>query len=813
MKRFRRTPRRLVVVVCLRSPEWALVAAARYYSAGACEQPAPTLVTLRRDARNASSAEVVYPNCTVVSISATASGGTTAVDATKLKVEAVASFPDVKTIFLSGNEVTVIYEDADVAVETLDLSMNELSGLDTLSIPSSVTNLVLDGNSIISLDHGQVPDTVTSLSLRNNGIVHLDAFTFGDTLQRLDTSENTIRNLSTWEMPSRLEVYTCEHCNIEAISGVTLPSSGSLTSLDLKGSTVESIEIAHSTMPLITGLETLQVTVASSNCSNPMATKQEVQSVPICVLPDAVYNSKYVLSAYAGDSGSASHLLYNSDQYSDSPEALNWMLVAMISGAALLLVVIGGAIGYLVFRHRRSNEKFRDYTADRGCGFQSEADIRTNITTGNTFFERTLNTGVAETDEHLRRDETIVSSKYREAACTLASSTTSAATVSDRHLDNDIRTDQNMRHFRLMHDEVVRGKLIAKGGYGAVHKAIFRGKIVVTKQLLPERARDPRMLNDFMDEIRTCASLGHPKIVTFIGFTFTSLIDLSVVFEYMPNGDLATLLQQQLKREARDLTARESYGWFHTTPSSRGGRKCKSIIALDVAEALVYLHSFENPMIHRDLKPNNILLSDTWEAKLTDFGVSRELREDQTMTAEIGTISWIAPEVLRGERYTEKADVYSFGVIMTELDTCRRPYSEGVPSDDSRGGKTKHTNARIAVLVSAGSLRPSLSPECPTRVRALIDRCLDGNPLDRPSALQLHFELRNLELAPDDLATTGRLASRAMSVPRSRCEPQFRRTSRQKHSSRSESQVVLIEDDDIALLSNEGRDHVRNLVR
>lgn len=124
MKRFRRAPRRLVVllllvVVVLRSPEWALVAAARYYSAGACEQPAPTLVTLRRDARNVSSAEVVYPNCTVVSISATASGGTTAVDATNLKVEAVASFPDVKTILLSGNEVTVIYEDADVAVETL----------------------------------------------------------------------------------------------------------------------------------------------------------------------------------------------------------------------------------------------------------------------------------------------------------------------------------------------------------------------------------------------------------------------------------------------------------------------------------------------------------------------------------------------------------------------------------------------------------------------------------------------------------------------------------------------------------------------
>ncbi|POM70005.1 TKL protein kinase [Phytophthora palmivora] len=100
-----------------------------------------------------------------------------------------------------------------------------------------------------------------------------------------------------------------------------------------------------------------------------------------------------------------------------------------------------------------------------------------------------------------------------------------------------------------------------------------------------------------------------------------------------------------------------------------------------------------------------------------DFGVSRELTEDQTMTAEIGTISWIAPEVLRGERYSEKADVYLFGVIMSELDNCRRPYSEGVPTDDNRGGNVKHTNARIAMLVNAGKLKPSLSPDCPISVR------------------------------------------------------------------------------------------------
>ncbi|KAG2784344.1 hypothetical protein PC129_g7559 [Phytophthora cactorum] len=791
---------------------------ARVFQTDACEKPAPTLATLRRSEDIPSNAEVVYQNCTVVKISSTSSNGTTTIDASNLEIAAVSSFPAVTTVVLSGNQVTTIYEDTEATVKTLDLSANGLSALDALSIPSSISRLVLNNNSIKGLDDGEIPDTVTALSLKNNGIVVLTSFAFSDTLVMLDTSQNTIHDLSKWQMPTQLGAYSCIDCDIKKLSGVTLPSSGSLTSLDLEGSTVDSFEIANSSMPLVAGLGWFKLTVSTSSCSDSSATQQQVQSVPVCVLPDAVYNSKFVISGTVSGSNGAPGPPPNGSQLvdagnSESTASSGWMLVAMISGAALLLVVIGGAVGYLVFRHRRSNEKFKDYTADRSSGFRSIAEARTTTNpTSHTFFERTLNTGNMAAEEHSELDDTLVSTKHRGMNSTMASSTRSALPLSSRHLDNDIRTDQEMRHFRLMHEEVNRGKLIAKGGYGAVHKATFRDKTVVTKQLLPERARDPRMLNDFMDEIRTCASLDHPKIVTFIGFTFSSLMDLSAVFEYMPNGDLATLLQKQLKRETRDPSVRDSYGWFRSTKSERGGLKCKSLVALDIAEALVYLHSFESPMIHRDLKPNNVLMSEKWEAKLTDFGVSRELTEDQTMTAEIGTISWIAPEVLRGERYSEKADVYSFGVIMTELDTCRRPYSEGVPTEDNRTGNIKHTNARIAVLVSAGKLRPSLSSDCPNSVRDLVAKCLDPDPRNRPSALQLHFELRNLELALDDLATTGRLASRAMSVPRNNSKAPRRPTYRQEHRKISEPHIVLIEDDDIALLSNERRDHVQYYV-
>uniref|UniRef100_M4BIN2 Protein kinase domain-containing protein n=1 Tax=Hyaloperonospora arabidopsidis (strain Emoy2) TaxID=559515 RepID=M4BIN2_HYAAE len=322
---------------------------------------------------------------------------------------------------------------------------------------------------------------------------------------------------------------------------------------------------------------------------------------------------------------------------------------------------------------------------------------------------------------------------------------------------NDIRMDDDILQCRLLQEEVVRGELIAKGGYGAVYLATFQNEKVVMKQLLPERARDKGWSSNFMDEIRLCSTFDHPKIVRFIGVIWSSLLDISMVMEYMPRGDLSTMLQMQLERETHDKRARDDYAWFHSV--GEGGKlRCKSLIALDIAEALVYLHSFESPIIHRDLKPKNVLLGDSWETKLTDFGTSRAVDEDQTMTAEIGTVSWIAPEVLRGEQYSEKADVYSVGVILTELDTCRRPYSHGVPGASNRGadGNYKTPNTQIAVLVSAGTLRPEVHPDCPRSVRRLVDKCLAYDPEDRPSALQIHFELRTLELEEEKLLASAR---------------------------------------------------------
>lgn len=304
--------------------------------------------------------------------------------------------------------------------------------------------------------------------------------------------------------------------------------------------------------------------------------------------------------------------------------------------------------------------------------------------------------------------------------------------VSKLSLLDDIRNDPVLTKFRVDQKEVVRLRTIAKGGYGVVHLATYGRRDIIMKQLLPEKAKDPRAISHFVAEIRLCSALEHPRIVSFLGLTWSTLVDLAILMEYMPNGDLAHLLKKQ--RDVRN--GRKEFNW--TRSSSTVGRN-KLQLALDVAEALVYLHGAS--IVHRDLKAQNVLLSSVWEAKLTDFGVSREIGEE--MTAEVGTVSWIAPEILKGEDYGVQADVYSFGVVMSEIDTCEKPYSAGIVDNLPSGSQTisEPSNTRIALAVIENRLQPAFHDDCPAAILALAKKCLSYVPELRPTTPQLHQEL------------------------------------------------------------------------
>ncbi|KAF0683118.1 Aste57867_24806 [Aphanomyces stellatus] len=340
---------------------------------------------------------------------------------------------------------------------------------------------------------------------------------------------------------------------------------------------------------------------------------------------------------------------------------------------------------------------------------------------------------------------------------------------------NDIRTDDAIVALRIPANRIDRGVELGRGGYGVVYLATvkYAGKKtrqVAMKRLLPEKAHSVADMEAFMDEIRLSVSLCHPNIVEFVGVAWTTLSNVSLLTEYMSMGDVWSLLEDDRDRQAirwnidpaihMDLDG-ASLLW-NTSPDipllecglvNPHCQLSKFSILSNVVDALVYLHSLPMPIIHRDVKARNILVNDALHVKLTDFGTSRERVLDFTMTSEIGTIPWVAPEVLKGVRYSEKADIYSIGVLISELDTVEVPYSNLktiVPNMDNVHVQVAKT--KIMMMVVAGELRPCVTQECPDVIYDITRRCVAYNPDDRPSAAKLQQWLRQIRGGLQDVA-------------------------------------------------------------
>ncbi|KAF1316731.1 Tkl protein kinase, partial [Globisporangium splendens] len=260
--------------------------------------------------------------------------------------------------------------------------------------------------------------------------------------------------------------------------------------------------------------------------------------------------------------------------------------------------------------------------------------------------------------------------------------------------------------FRLDETEVLLTRKVSSGAFGVVWLGHYHGQPVAVKRMIDGEEESLA----FSREILTMSRLVHPKIVRFIGCTWTNGKDLGGVTEYMDGGDVRTLLENR----KIDLS------W----------RREKISMAIDIAEALSYMHSLNPKIIHRDLKSRNVLLNSAMVAKLSDFGLSRNRTYEETLTAGVGTVRWTAPEVMLGENYSEQADVYSFGVVLSELDTREIPFEE---KSSSRAGGGQPDMA-IVIKVAKGELRPSFAPDCPEVILKIAKACLQFDPALRPSS-------------------------------------------------------------------------------
>ncbi|CAN6483576.1 unnamed protein product [Victoria cruziana] len=152
-----------------------------------------------------------------------------------------------------------------------------------------------------------------------------------------------------------------------------------------------------------------------------------------------------------------------------------------------------------------------------------------------------------------------------------------------------------------------------------------------------------------------------------------------------------------------------------------------------------YLHS--QGVIHRDLKPENMLFDQDHHLKIADFGIACEEAHGDALTEDPGTYRWMAPEMIKHERYSHKVDVYSFGLVLWEMVAGTIPYEDMIP-------------VQAAFAVVNKNARPPIPSTCPLAFQAFIEQCWSKLPERRPEFWQI---VKVLEQFESSLAHDGTL--------------------------------------------------------
>ncbi|CDH49786.1 related to ser thr protein kinase [Lichtheimia corymbifera JMRC:FSU:9682] len=244
------------------------------------------------------------------------------------------------------------------------------------------------------------------------------------------------------------------------------------------------------------------------------------------------------------------------------------------------------------------------------------------------------------------------------------------------------------------------GNCIGKGQFGSVYKALdlTTGEIVAVKRL--QVGEDGMLDEEIMKEVALLRTLSHTNVISYLGFV-RSKNHINIVLEYAENGSLMSTLK--------------AFGAFP--------EKLVASFCVKILNGLEYLH--ENSVVHCDLKAANILTTKTGDVKLTDFGVSlnMKIKENTEDGAISGTPNWMAPEVIELKGATPKSDIWSLGCTIVELATGKPPYAN---------------------LIAMSAMFRIVEDDCPPIPENLSDdlqdflrNCFQKDPDQRPSAAHL----------------------------------------------------------------------------
>jgi serine/threonine protein kinase len=242
----------------------------------------------------------------------------------------------------------------------------------------------------------------------------------------------------------------------------------------------------------------------------------------------------------------------------------------------------------------------------------------------------------------------------------------------------------------------------ARGSFGLVYKGSYFGTPVCVK-VVPMDHHNPDDIKQVQREIAMLKALNHPYLVQFFGL-FSLHNEMYIVTEYIPGGTVRSNIQ----KDKGDIS------WA-----------ARVKMANDVASAISFLHS--RNIIHRDIKSENLLLTETWDVKLCDFGLSRSVAEPkkkQRMTL-CGTDDFMAPEVTLGMDYDEACDIFSYGMFLCEL-ILRDKIEDALP----RGPETFFGLDIDKFLL----LVPQDTPQ---ELVNLVLKCCDYEPTKRPDAKEV----------------------------------------------------------------------------
>jgi serine/threonine-protein kinase len=252
----------------------------------------------------------------------------------------------------------------------------------------------------------------------------------------------------------------------------------------------------------------------------------------------------------------------------------------------------------------------------------------------------------------------------------------------------------------VLSDRYELEELVGTGGMSSVFRAHDRllDRKVALKILHEQYTDDPEYVERFRHEARAVAALSHPNIVTVIDRGEHENRQF-IVFEYVEGENLKQVIER--RGPAPVTTALE--------------------LAIQIARGLSFAH--QQGLVHRDVKPQNVLLNGDGQAKVTDFGIARSLDVQHGMTQTgtvLGTSDYIAPEQAQGQRVDEHTDVYSLGVVLYELLTSEVPFR----GENFVAVAMRHINDPPPPIRDK-------RPDVPRRLEAAVQRAMAKQPDDR----------------------------------------------------------------------------------